>query len=266
MENNESKTVNNFYVEYDDSYNPTIKSKESLYPLQFYQTKESMVDVEHYKHFLENAIARFRRSRTYSQYKAYLMSLGMDHCQLLPGITSDLLDNVEGAPKRRKSNLIEMHHNFLTIYDIALLITEHVLNTKGFISTFDLVQLLKEEHKSNRIPLVMLSKTAHQMYHNNAEFMLPAHMCFGYWTELLEKYNKGITIEIAQKVITYIQRSIEVQQGNIDFTNNLLKLRDNILGWSELNEQYADHLRINGYCYDGNQYNSVNSFLDNNSI
>ena len=29
MENNESKTVNNFYVEYDDSYNPTIKSKGS---------------------------------------------------------------------------------------------------------------------------------------------------------------------------------------------------------------------------------------------
>jgi len=262
--NNDKKEINNFQIEYDDSYNPTIKSKEALFPLQFYQTKESMMDIEHYKHFLENAISRFRRSRTYTNYKGYLMGLGMDHCQLLPGIKYDLLDNVEGAPKRRKQNLIEMHHNFLTIYDIALLITEHTLNTKGFISTFDLVQLLKEEHKNNRIPLVMLSKTAHQMFHNNAEFMLPAHMCFGYWTELLEKYNKGITIEIAQKVITYIQRSIEVETNDIDFTNNLLKLRDNILGWSELNEQYGDHLRISTFSYD-NQYNDVNSFYDENN-
>ena len=94
----------------------------------------------------------------------------------------------------------------------------------------------------------MLSKTAHQMYHNNQEFMIPANMCFGFWQELLQKYNQCITIEIANKVISFIQRSLEVQDLGIDFTNNLLQLRNNILGWSEYNE-YADHLRISSVIY-----------------
>ena len=246
MNTNEKKKINDFVIQYDQDYNPTIHSKNSLYPLQFYQTKDSMADVEHYKRFLENAISRFRSSRTYKHYKGYLIDLGLDHCQILPGIRMDLEENENH--KGRKNNLIEMHHNFLTIYDIALLITEHTLNTKGFISTFDLVQLLKEEHKNNRIPLVMLCKTAHQMFHNNQEFMIPANMCFGFWQELLEKYNQGITIEIANKVITFIQKSLEIQGLGVDFTNNLLQLRENILGWSEYNE-YSDHLRISSVIY-----------------
>lgn len=33
-------------------------------------------------------------------------------------------------------------------------------------------------------------------------------MCFGYWVELLQRYSRGITPRIAQKVINYIDRSI----------------------------------------------------------
>ncbi|MDD3122057.1 MAG: hypothetical protein PHC62_00915 [Candidatus Izemoplasmatales bacterium] len=245
METNEQKKINEFTIQYDQSYNPTIHSKNSLYPLQFYQTKESMMDVEHYKRFLENAISRFRKSRTYKHYKGYLIGLGLDHCQLLPGVRADMEDDENS---KKKQNFIEMHHNFLTIFDIALMITEHVLNTKGFISTFDLVQLLKEEHKNNRIPLVMLCKTAHQLHHNNQEFMIPANMCFGFWQELLQKYQKGITENIANKVLLYIQKSLEIQEVGVDFTNNLLKLREDVLGWSEWNE-CGDTLRISSITY-----------------
>ena len=234
--------INNFKVNYDDSYNPTIKSPAALFALQFYETEESLMDVDEYKKFLDNAISRFRHSRTYKQYKSYLMDLGMDRCQLIPGINSELEDI---------SKLIEMHHNFLTIFDIALLITEHVIKTKGFISTFDLVQLLKEEHKANRIPLVMLCKTAHQMYHNNEDFMIPASMCFGFWQELLQKYNKGITKDIAEKTLIFLQKSLDVQNLNIDFTNNLLQLRDDIIKWSDYNDKYEfnSNMHIGGITY-----------------
>ena len=96
----------------------------------------------------------FRRSRVYTNYKSYLYQLGMNRCQVFGNITSDMAT-------------IEMHHNMLTIFDIALILSEYVLKTTGRISTFDLVQLLKEEHKANNIALVMLSKTPHQVYHNN---------------------------------------------------------------------------------------------------
>ena len=229
--------VSGMIVEYDTNFNPSIQSQNCSFPLQFYATEETFVDIEYYKRFLDNAISRFRSSRTYKNYKSYLMGLGMDKCQILGNIDESMAD-------------LEMHHNFLTIFDIALMITEHTIKTKGFISTFDLVMLLKEEHKNNRIPLVMLTKTVHQLYHANEDFVIPAQYCFGYWQELLVKYNKGITRDIAYKVLNFIQKSMEVQQIGADYrlSNNLLQLRENIIDWSYLNE-YGSSMRISGMVY-----------------
>ena len=67
--------------QYDD-YNPTLHSPSSEFDIPFAQTKESFIDVEVYRKFLENAISRFRHSRTYKNYKSHLMSLGLDTCQI----------------------------------------------------------------------------------------------------------------------------------------------------------------------------------------
>lgn len=224
-------------IVYDMDFNPSIHSPNCSFNLPFYATEESFVDIEFYKKFLDNAISRFRTSRTYKNYKSYLMSLGMDRCQILGNIDENMAD-------------IEMHHNFLTIFDIALMITEHTIKTKGFITTFDLVLLLKEEHKNNRIPLVMLTKTVHQLYHQNEDFVIPAQYCFGYWQDLLIKYNKGITRDIAYKCLNFIQKSIEIQEigTNYQLANDILQLRDNIIDWSEYNE-YGSTMRISGVVY-----------------
>ena len=224
-------------IVYDMDFNPSIHSPNCSFNLPFYATEESFVDIEFYKKFLDNAISRFRTSRTYKNYKSYLMSLGMDRCQILGNIDENMAD-------------IEMHHNFLTIFDIALMITEHTIKTKGFITTFDLVLLLKEEHKNNRIPLVMLTKTVHQLYHQNEDFVIPAQYCFGYWQDLLIKYNKGITRDIAYKCLNFIQKSIEIEQigTNYQLANNILQLRDIILDWSDYIE-YGSTLRISGVVY-----------------
>lgn len=224
-------------VVYDMNYNPSVHSPNCSFDLQFYATEESFVDIEFYKRFLDNAISRFRTSRTYKNYKGYLMNLGMNRCQILGNIDENMAD-------------IEMHHNFLTIFDIALMITEHTIKTKGYITTFDLVNLLKEEHKNNRIPLVMLTKTVHQLYHQNEDFVIPAQYCFGFWQELLIKYNKGITRDIAYKCLNFIQKSMEIQQigSNTLLAGNILQLRDDIIDWSGLNE-YSTNMRIGGVVY-----------------
>ena len=126
---------------------------------------------------------------------------------------------------------IEMHHAILTLFDICLLITEHLLNTVGYVTTFDVVQALKEEHKANNIALVMLSKTPHQIYHDNTgEFFIHPKMCFGNWPALIEKYKKGLTQDVAFKLLYYLKKAIEQDETN---DNNLLNLRENIKEWSE---------------------------------
>jgi hypothetical protein len=212
---------NNFPDIYNyDEINPTIKSPNCVYELQFCQDRNSLMDIESYKKFLDNAISRFRSSRTYKHYKKYLIELGFDRCQVLGNLNNQMCT-------------IEMHHNMITIYDIALIITEHVLNTKGRITTFDLVQLLKQEHKANRIPLIMLSLTPHQLYHNTQEFHVPMSMVFGNWPEFLQLYHTGITPDIAHKILFYLKHDIECSSLQ---DNELLNIRDNILDWSGYNE------------------------------
>lgn len=230
MNNNDIPDIE---IEYDDQYNPVIISPNADFGLSFYQTEYTLMDVEVYKRFLDNSISRFRHSVMYSNYKSFLIDLGMDRCFLLSNIT------VESVGAKG----IEMHHNFLTIFDIALMITEHIIKTTGKISTFDLVQLLKEEHKQHNIPIVMLCKTAHQMYHNNDDMYIPAQCCFGFWVDLVQKYNKGITKKIAYKILNYIDHSINNLSIDAKTMSQMLELQENLEGWSKYNI-YGDDRRI----------------------
>lgn len=240
-------------VDYDDSYNPMVISPNAPYGITFYMTKDTLLDVEVYKNFLDNAIAGFRHSAAYTLVKSDLMEQGLDHCQIMANITEDQVG----------SKGLEMHHNFLTIFDIALLITEHVINTVGIISTFDLMYLLEVEHREHRVPLVMLSETAHQMYHNNEDLIIPASMTTGDWLGLLRRYNKGITLRIAEKVSNFINESVNNIAYNTDIINELLAVRDYAESWGRYNE-YGDNrqcvIDVNGN--NNGEYNYSMQYLE----
>lgn len=238
-------------VEYDDSYNPMVISPNAPYGITFYMTRETLLDVEVYKNFLDNAIAGFRHSNAYTIVKSDLMEQGLDHCQVMANVTEEEV----GARG------LEMHHNFLTIFDIALLITEHVINTVGIISTFDLMYLLEVEHREHRVPLVMLSETVHQMYHNNEDLIIPASMTTGNWLELLKRYNKGITMKIAEKVSNFINESINNSEQNSNIINELLAVRDYAESWGRYNE-YGDNRQSYISISDNNQYKYDMSYLE----
>lgn len=204
---------------YQENANPVLSSPNSVYAISFYQTRDTLMDIDTYRIFLKNCESRFRHSITYTNYKGYLIDIGMNRCQVHGYITSDM----EGVS-------IEMHHAILTLFDICLLITEHMLNTVGYVTTFDVVQALKEEHKANNIALVMLSKTPHQMYHaESSQFFIHPSMCFGNWPKLLEKYKLGLTQDVAFKVLYYLKKAIEIDGTN---DSGLLDLREKIKEWS----------------------------------
>ena len=98
---------------------------------------------------------------------------------------------------------------------------------------------LRKVHTQNKVPLVMLCTSIHQMTHHNDEFFVPISMTFGYWTELLQDYKYGITYGIAKKLKYWIQISLE---HSIDENLNadLLKLRYEVEKWSEYNEYYLN--------------------------
>lgn len=216
--------VQNQYNEYPDiiSYdekNPSLMSPYAVTDLQFYQTRESLQDMDTFRNFLRNVETRFRASRDYKAYKAHLIeNIGLNRCQIFGNITMDDAD-------------IELHHNVLGLFDICLLIALHVVNTIGIISTFDLIQLVTIEHKNNNVGVTFLSKTAHQIYTNDPDGYIPPEMTFGKWWVLLNKYRYGITYDIAQKVIHYIQK----YQNRVPTSINLQQ-QEQILSFAAFNE------------------------------
>lgn len=253
----DSKDINIYlaqeYINTQDPI-PAIYFPRCEYPLTFYQTRDTLADMDRYKTFIDNCTHRFRKSRTYKSYKSYLMSMGLDRCQVIGNIQDGMAN-------------IEMHHNFLTIYDITILISQHILNTVGRCTTFDIVALLMQEHRNNNIPIVMLSETVHQLYHDNPDFYIPISMTFGKWWDLLIKYRYGITLDIAYKVIKYIQNC---QRNNELNSVEFFKLSDDIKNWGEYNEynyynNYCGNIVNYGYGNNSNSKFEFNTPVENSS-
>lgn len=211
--------------QYND-YNPTLTTTDRIYEAPFAQTKESLIDIDLYKRFLKSAIGMFRTSRTYKNYKSHLMQLGLNFSQVRSNIRSD--GEFEMAT-------IEMHHNIMTIFDIALILTEHVLNTRGCVTTFDIYDLLKQEHINHRVCVVMLDKTAHQQVHADRDFIIPPSMCFGDWITFLSMYKDGITRDVAFKIMYYLDRCIKTNNELSSYTTNALGMYEWVQSWSEFN-------------------------------
>ena len=214
-------------MSYLNNGNPTLRSPSSVYEISLNQTKESLTDIDSYARFINNAIMQFRHSIFYKAYNASLMSLGLDLCAYLHNINSDMAE-------------IEMNHVILTIFDIALMISEHYINTYGQVSTFHIVGALREEHKRNRVPIVMMSKTVHQLYHADDLFYVHPNQIFGKWTELISTYRNGITPEICSKLLYYIRQAMK-ETGSTD--NELLTLANEIKNWSE--KTYGSNIYTN---------------------
>ena len=253
----DSKDINIYlaqeYINTQDPI-PAIYFPRCEYPLTFYQTRDTLADMDRYKAFIDNCTHRFRKSRTYKSYKSYLMSMGLDRCQVIGNIQDGMAN-------------IEMHHNFLTIYDITILISQHILNTVGRCTTFDIVELLMQEHRNNNIPIVMLSETVHQLYHDNPDFYIPISMTFGKWWDLLIKYRYGITLDIAYKVVKYIQNC---QRNNELNSVEFFKLSDDIKNWGEYNEynyynNYCGNIVNYGYGNNSNSKFEFNTPVENSS-
>lgn len=221
-----------------NSMNPTLVSPNSHYEISLCQNRESLLDIETYKKFLENAIQRFRRSKSYKHYKSHLYNIGINRCQFHTNIHTN---------EEEEMATIEMHHHILTIFDIALIITEHMCNVAGGLSTFDLVKLMKLEHHNHNVSTVMLCSTCHQLQHNDPNFHVPIGMGFGNWWNFLCRYRTGITRDIANKLIYTVKKeidSLEIKEKN---TLQLLSIRDTIINWSDYNEQFIFQNEGHGY-------------------
>ena len=113
-----------------------------------------------------------------------------------------------GAKKGRIS--IELHHEPFTLYDIVATVLTKYQEEGLPINDLNIADEVMELHYSNKVGLVPLSKTAHQIIHNSTKLMVPLNMVYGQYSEFLDDYDNYVDDSLYEKL-----------EKKIDMTNNL---------------------------------------------
>lgn len=211
----EYNMVQNNIISSNTINNPYIDSPSEPNVIFFKQSRETMIDTELYSRFIYSCENTFRRSSFYRAYKNFVMSLGLNRDQKMPNINSDMAT-------------LEMHHNLPSLKQGTIMITEHLFNTVGYATTFEVLYALEQAHRNHWFAVIMLTKTNHEAHHSNPNDFISIKQCFGFPMRFIETYKDGMTMDIAYNILLHLK--LEEQYGE-SYNPQVIKARDSIMCW-----------------------------------
>ena len=158
-------------------------------------------DKERHK-FISRVERLVRSSLEYRDYISFLKEhVGLDSCIFF--------QNVGGGSKKGRIS-VEMHHEPFTLYDIVATVLTRYQEEGLPINDLNISDEVMELHYSNKVGLVPLSKTAHQIIHNSTKFMVPLTMVYGQYSQFLDEYDAYVDDSLYEKL-----------EKRMDMTKNL---------------------------------------------
>jgi len=206
--------------EIDISNLPKDPEKETGFSIEVSDYDETLSYLSSIDELDEKAVKymekEIRSSYEYSNYIRYLKDeLDLTKCPLLPG-----LDCSDGAAS------LEFHHYPFTLYEITEIVAKKMLNSLGSddsISCFDISEQVMKEHYLGNVGLIPMTKTLHDMAHNNT-IVVPISKVNGNYKKFIEKYSSNIDDEKKER-IRLAEANSESDDSNL---YNSLKLEKNI--------------------------------------
>lgn len=191
------------FIEYKkDNKKPIVDSPNAFYQLQMYKNEEYFYHNDSMVKFTKGVERAVRTNDRYKKYISYIKTeVKLNHCQVLKNITDE-------------DASIEMHHGIIDLFDICDIVTQYFLLHGWKVSTFRIATAVLEEHRQNRIPVIMVSTTVHQEIHNGSIF-IPYKSFFGDFKSFIKKYDKAISNDIREKINRYIDRSLIEDPDNL---------------------------------------------------
>lgn len=132
------------------------------------------------KRFIDRCKRYIRGSNEYKDYIAFLRDhIGMDACAFFNNISK------ENGKKVR----IEVHHEPLRLHDIVSIVIEK-FDREGYpLNDLMISEEVMKIHYQNKVGLIPLSKTLHEVVHNSDKLIIPAYMIFGDYNKFVEQYG-----------------------------------------------------------------------------
>jgi len=138
-----------------------------------------------------------RTSGEYRNYIGYLKNeLDIKKCTFLTQVN---ISEIKGVG-------LEMHHYPLTLFDLVTVVLNHRIAEAGTtrVSPFTVANDVMKAHYENKIGLVPLSKTVHELAHSG-EVFISLDKVFGDIKEFLSEYHLGVSDEHKEQLRNLIQ-------------------------------------------------------------
>lgn len=161
-------------------------------------------DKEKFIKRIENVV---RASMEYRDYIAYLKEyVNMNQCAFFNNI-----ENAQGSRVR-----IEVHHEPFTLFDIVKVVVNKFIEEAIPLNDLYIADEVMELHYNNKVGLIPLSKSIHQIVHNSNELVIPLNLVYGDYKSFLEEYNDYLDEELLDKLERKINQTKTIKQEMLD--------------------------------------------------
>jgi len=171
-------------------YKPTLESP--IYGEEAFFTDDFLTEKEE-KKFIKEVEKIIRKSPEYDRWIRFVHgSLGSGFVCYLTGHISDECN-------------IELHHYPITLFNYVQIAMYNLDN----YTSFDLAKQVMYWHFENKIGFIPLSKSVHEMFHNNY-LKIPIDIVEGDWESLLNE------VDIPDKIKSYVEMVKSVKLHNVE--------------------------------------------------
>lgn len=153
--------------------------------------------------FIEQIKKIVRGSKEYRDYIQFLK----DHMDLNK---CAFFQNINGEKTSRGKVSIELHHEPFTLQDYVDVVIEKYLDNGTELNSLLIADEVIGLHYENKVGLVPLSKTMHEVVHSSDKILIPLNMVYGEYSKFLDEYDSYIPEELYDKL-----------QRKLDMTKNL---------------------------------------------
>ena len=161
---------------------------------------EELADDKQRRKFIQDVVRICRNTLEYKEYTQFLRdSIDLNSCAGLPGI------------QHHDKVVVELHHSPLTLYDIAEACTARL--EQKFPESFaplSIAHLVLALHYRGWVGLVPLSKTLHELAHDENQFQVTPNMIYGSWDKLERFLFPYLSMEARAK-LNYM-RTMNIQE------------------------------------------------------
>lgn len=149
--------------------------------------------------FIKTCEAIIRKSEEYKEYIKFLKThLDMNRCTVLKNLKS-------GNGKRYS---IEIHHEPFTLFDVCDIVLTKFEDLSQPINPYLISDEIMMLHYDEKIGLVPLSKTMHELVGNDKIF-LPLQYIYQNYSEFYDEYEEFISDNIKQKIELKVNLSLK---------------------------------------------------------